>query len=210
MKQTGFQTALYGLRPSEQFVRQQEGFPHRNDAVCLNVADDAGQFAHNKYSGPIAGCLSGKENRLDNAAVKPNYVPLLMVLLVLGAPVGAVCAVLMLAAFGWVPLGTWRGWLDFPYSLYFLATGWFIGLIPALSTWIAAYALMLRHGIKGTLWMSLAGGVVSLVFGWFFYGMRMSVVFGMAGLLSAAVFSIFLPKNTYAVPAGVPDNESTH
>ena len=134
MKQTGFQTALYGLRPSEQFVRQQEGFPHRNDAVCLNVADDAGQFAHNKYSGPIAGCLSGKENRLDNAAVKPNYVPLLMVLLVLGAPVGAVCAVLMLAAFGWVPLGTWRGWLDFPYSLYFLATGWFIGLIPALST----------------------------------------------------------------------------
>ncbi|OSI35518.1 hypothetical protein [Neisseria dumasiana] len=139
-------------------------------------------------------------NSLDNVPAKPNYVPLLWGLLVLGAPVGTIFAVLILALFGWVPLSVWREWLGFPHSLYFLTTGWFIGLIPALSTWIAVYALEPKRGLTGSLIMAAAGGLVSLVFGWFFYGIRMSVVFALAGLLSAAIFSIFLPKNTHSRP----------
>lgn len=144
--------------------------------------------------------------RQDHQEIVPdklNYLPLLWPMCLFGGPIGAIGVMLVISIVG---LGSYKEWFDFSV-VYILILGWIIGFIPSLLTWFMVYTFRLHRGRKGSLLMALFGGLVSLVFGRLFLGPYGVIVLGLAGLLSAAVLSAFLPKHTL-VFTEMPNHES--
>lgn len=138
-------------------------------------------------------------SRQDHQEIVPdklNYLPLLWPMCLFGGPLGLLSLIVVEAlSNGGLFAGSasmlWDAW---PYSI---PISWMFGVIPAWLTWLVANVLKLRRGIKGSVVMGITGALVPIVLDWLFFGLSLIWhAFSIAGLLSALVFSFWLPQTS--------------
>lgn len=127
-----------------------------------------------------------------------GYKKMLWLLFLFGGPVGGLAFSLLISVLSVFEDGASipESWESPLFYVWFVLLGWPMGVGSALLTGIVAAMFGLSKGLCGSVLMTLAGAVVSLVYGAIMVGLQNSIfMYTPSGALSALLFSIWLPHS---------------